>query len=80
MGMSSNPVAHVATNVSNVIGSNDNDSRSDRDSLPGIIFPFSALCAVMTPVRGTASPLHVPHLCILALLDEQQRPGISNLI
>ena len=82
MGMSSNPVAYAASNTSNVIGSDSNDSGSDSDSLPGVSAPFSAVCAMMTPVRDTASPLHVPHLywCCLTSGKNQEFPITFNAL
>ena len=82
MGMSSNPVAYAASNASNVIGSDSNDSGSDSDSLPGVSAPFSAICAMMTPVRDTASPLHVPHLywCCLTSGKNQEFPVTFNAL
>ena len=76
MGMSSNPVAYAVSNTFNGIDSDGNDSGSDSDSLPGVSALFSAVCAIMTPVRDTASPLHVPHLhwCCLTSGKDQEFP------
>jgi hypothetical protein len=62
MGMSSNPVAYLASNASSVIGNEDSDSGSDKDIVPGVSTALSPLIAANVHEVNPMSLFHVPHL------------------
>jgi hypothetical protein len=61
MGMSSNPIAYMVSNASNVFEASDSGSESEQDTLTSVSSVSTVISSPASCGHAT-SPLHVPHL------------------